>query len=362
MGRSALRLALAALPCLAAAMTAGSGHAYANALDLDLLNLCTPHTAPKGTLGALVPECEWVKRQPGTGLIDGVTIDTEAESRFRSLMSELGIVMAPRLMVPAESLGFAGFQVAGEVGMTTISRSQPFWNGVEKVSASNPNSSRPGNWLTTVGGYVRKGIWLPVPAFEVGAGVMHLMDSQLLSWQGYAKLALHEGFHDWPLPSLAVRASGAFVTGSPQTRLTITGIDVVLSKGYGILKTSRLEPFGGWSFLYIRARSGRIDATPSCDAYVVRNAAAGQPLGDYCAEAQRGTDNDSLATFAFPDQDTITRHRFFGGAKLKFGAVFASAQYEIAPVGRSRDERRANGARDGSGKQESLSLSAGFDY
>ena len=47
-----------------------------------------------------------------------------------------------------------------------------------------------------------------------------------------------------------------------------------------------------------------IDATPSCDAYRVRTACAScQPLGDYCADAQRGTANDELANFGFPKQD-----------------------------------------------------------
>jgi hypothetical protein len=302
-----------------------------------------------------------VRRQQG-GLVDGVGLDGEAESQFRSLMSELGVVMAPRLMIPAETLGYAGFQVAGELGVTTISNGQPFWNGVQAVSPANPSSARPNDMVTTLGVFLRKGLWLPLPAFEVGAGVMHLVDSQLMSWQAYAKLALLEGYHDWPLPALAVRGSGAYVTGTDQVRMAITAVDVILSKGYGVLKTSRLELFGGWSFLFIKARSGRLDATPSCDATFVRTAAPGQSLGDYCAEAQRNTANDLNANFAFPDQDTITRHRFFGGAKLKFAAMFVAAQYEYVPAGRSRDDRRANGARDGSGKQETVSLSAGFDF
>jgi hypothetical protein len=212
-----------------------------------------------------------------------------------------------------------------------------------------------------VGAFVRKGLWIPLPAVEIGGGVMHLLDSQLLSWQAYAKLALHEGFSDWPLPSLAVRGSGAYVTGSDQVRMKIGGLDVILSKGVGVLKTFRLEPFGGWSFLFIKARSGPIDTTPSCDAYLVRTAAMGQPLGDYCAEAQRGTSKDLAANFSLPDQSTITRHRFFGGAKLRFAIVFAALQYEIVPGGRSHDGK-PSGARDGSRKQEGLSLSAGFDF
>jgi hypothetical protein len=341
---------------LAGLAASGSRAARAGANDINLLNLCTP-----GAQARNVPECTWVQRGAG-GTITDVRPDDEAESRFRSLMSELGVVMAPRLLVPAETLGFAGFQFSAEVGTTTINHDQPFWNGVEGVSPQNPNGQRPDGWLTTVGMFVRKGLWLPLPAFEVGAGFMHLLDSHLVSWQGYAKFALHEGFYDWPLPSLAVRGSAAYLTGTDQVRMTVTSIDVVLSKGFGLFKTSRIEPFGGWSFLWIRARSNPFDLTPSCDAYLVRTATPGTTLGDYCGEAQRGTSNDYNANYAFPDQDAITRHRFFAGAKLKFSVVFISAQYELVPAGHTRDERRAIGARDGSGKQEGLSLSGGFDF
>jgi hypothetical protein len=358
MGRPGAARVFSALACAAWLVPAV---AHAGKLDPELLHLCTPHTPAKGILGGLVPECSWVSRGPG-GQVQSVTLDADGESRFRSLMSELGVVLAPRVLVPAQTLGSAGFQISAELGTTSISRDKPFWNGVSGVQPENPGSVRPDSWLTTVGVFARKGLWLPLPAVELGVGVMHLLDSQLLSWQGYAKLALHEGYTDWPLPSLAVRGSGAYVTGSDQVRMKVAGVDVILSKGVGVLKTFRLEPFGGWSFLFINARSGLLDATPSCDAYLVRTAGVGQTLGDYCAEAQRGTGNDALANFAFPDQDTITRHRFFGGAKLKFAAVFAALQYEIVPAGRTRDQNKANGARDTSGKQEGVSLSAGFDF
>jgi hypothetical protein len=358
MGRPGPGRVFAALVC-AAGLSAET--ARADRLDPELLNLCPSHTPARGTLRGPVPECSWVKRGPA-GQIQSLVFDAEGEARFRSLMSELGVVLAPRLLVPAQTLGAAGFQISAEIGTTTISHEKPFWNGVAGVQPENPGSSRPGGWLTTVGVFARKGLWVPLPAIELGAGVMHLLDSQLLSWQGYAKLALHEGYNDWPLPALAVRGSGAYVTGSDQVRMKVAALDVVVSKGIGVLKTFRLEPFGGWSFLFIHARSGLIDATPSCDAYLVRTATATQVLGDYCAESQRGSSNDALANFAFPDQDAITRHRFFGGAKLKFAAVFAALQYEIVPAGRTRDQNKANGARDGSGKQEGVSLSAGFDF
>jgi hypothetical protein len=296
------------------------------------------------------------------GTIAALVIPNAAEASFRSLMSELGAVLAPRLLVPAQTLGYAGFQVAGEVGFTRINRSEAYWNAVEGVASANPSAARPSQWLSTAGAFVRKGVWLGVPAVEVGAGVVSLLESSLLSWQAYAKLALHEGFPRKPYPSVALRGAIAHVTGTEQARLTTMAIDVIASKGFGVGGTFRVEPYVAWSFLRIQAESGLIDATPSCDAFSVRTSLPGQPLGDYCAEAQRGSDNDRLADFVFPRQSPIRRQRVSAGAKLKFATVFLTAQYELYPAGRSRDGHRADGARDDSGKQQGIALSAGFDF
>ena len=156
-----------------------------------------------------------------------MAVPAAAEGDFRSLMSELGAVMAPRLVMPADNLGFGGFQVSGELALTRISRDRSYWNAAEGVARENPAVGRPPEWLSTAGAFVRKGLWLGLPAFEVGAGVMNLLESNLLSWQGYAKLALHEGFHDQPFPSLAVRGSVAYLTGTDQARMTVSSFDVI---------------------------------------------------------------------------------------------------------------------------------------
>lgn len=326
--------------------------------DLHLLNLC-PHVAASGQLGEPLPECSWVRRAPN-GSIERIELDAEAETRFRSLASELGVVLAPRLVIPADTLGFAGFQVSAEVGTTTISNGAAYWDAVEGVAPQNRLASRPSGTLTTVGAFVRKGVWLPLPAMEFGAGVLNVLQSSLVAFQGYAKLALHEGFHDWPIPSFAVRGGATHLTGSDQIKMNVFSLDLLVSKAFGVLGTARIEPFAGWSYLLIRARSGTIDLTPACDAYATQTSTGS--LGAGCAASQRGTSNDALANFAFADQDAIIRQRFFGGIKVKFAALFLAAQYELYPAGRSRDERRSNGARDTSRKQESLSLSGGVDF
>ncbi len=360
MGRGLNRILIGTLALAVSA--SGSRVACAGRHDPFLLNLCDQRAAPSGQLNAQVPECSWVRRQPGSGLITEVTPDGAATERFRSLMSELGVVAAPRLVMPADTLGFAGFQISGELGVTGISNRASYWNGVQGVAIENPNAKRPSGSLTTLGAFVRKGIWLGLPAFEFGAGAVNVLESQLVSWQGYAKLAVHEGFHGWPLPSFAVRGAVAYLTGTDQIRMTVTSLDLIASKGFGVRGTFRMELFAGTSFLFINASSGVFDLTPACDAESVRQAGPNTNVGGSCANAQRGTDNDQRANFSFPEQDVITRQRYFAGTKLKFATVFLAASLETVPAGSSRDGKRPNGPRDGSGRQDSLSLSGGFDF
>ena len=335
-----------------------AGKASAGRNDLKLLNLCPQVSSP--TLGT--QECRWVQRD-ASGLVTGVNIDSEGRSNFRSLMSELGVVMAPRIPMPADTIGFAGFQVSGELGLTQIGNNKSYWNGVNAVSPQSPDTARPDSTLSTVGVFLRKGMWFPAPSFELGGGVVNLLGSQMLSWQGYAKFALHEGFHDLPFPSLAVRAAVSYLTGTDQVSLTTTSLDVIVSKGFGVLKTLRIEPFGGWSLLMIKASGKTIDFTPLCDARAAAQASPGQQVSG-CALAQSGSPggpDDLKANVAFPSQDIITRYRVFGGAKLKFGALAVIAQYELYPAGHSRDENVIS-AVDQSGRQSSLSLSTGLEF
>jgi hypothetical protein len=332
-----------------------ASNAFAGRNDLKLVNLCPQAASP--ALG--VQECSWVQRD-ASGLVTGVSIDAEGRSNFRSLMSELGVVMAPRIPMPAGTLGFAGFQVSGELGVTEISNNMSFWNGVNAVSPQNPGAARPTSTLTTMGVFLRKGIWLPAPSLELGGGVVNILDSQMLSWQAYAKLALHEGFHDLPIPSLSIRGAFAYLTGTDQVSLRTTSIDVLVSKGFGVLKTVRLEPFGGWSLLLIQAGGKTIDFTPLCDA--TAKTSPGQTISEHClADASGSTANDLKANAAFPSQDVITRYRVFGGAKLKFGLLDIIAQYELYLAGTSRDDNVVP-AVDHSGRQSALSLSLGLEF
>src|SRR5438270_5418437 len=185
--------------------------------------------------------------------------DFVRQTMYKSLMSELGVVIAPRALSPADTLGYSGFQLAFETSFTQISHTQDFWQkGVERVS---------GSFLPTLSVMARKGIWLPLPGFEIGAGATKIIDSNMYAVQGYAKLALHEGFHDWAIPSLALRGAVSHLLGTSQVDLTVISVDASLSKSFGIAGTVTLDPYVGAGTLLGIVRGQVIDTTPNVDSF-----------------------------------------------------------------------------------------------
>lgn len=329
----------------------GGRQAHADRNDLRLINLCDTSQGNG---------CAWVTQTPTRTT---VALDSGANTRFRSLMSELGTVVAPRLQTPADTLGFAGIQLSADLDVTQISNGKSFWNGVQGVQPNNPNLARPSSWLTTVGGFARKG--LPA-SFELGVGAVNVLQSGMWAVQGYLKFAVNEGFHDLPLPSLAARVGLSDLLGTDQVTLRVYSLDVAVSKRFGVAGTWQLEPYLGWDVLLIDASSGVVDATPDCDADTVAatnpsNTAAVAALPRAC-QAQAGTPADYGANFRFPSQSLITRSRWFGGAKLKLWKLFLVGQFARTTAGGSRDAHAAMGsADDQSSGQTAVSLSAGFD-
>lgn len=278
---------------------------------------------------------------------------------LRSLSSQLGVVLAPHLLTPADTLGFGGFQLTVDYAATTIDAAAPYWRA--RLGSPDPAGAEnvahgPGT-LGTFGFFVRKGLWLPVPSFELGAGAVHLVDSRIWTGQVYAKLALHEGYTRLPLPSLAVRGAVSRMMQQRELDLTVASLDVTLSKHIGIGGTWRLDPFAGWNLLMIVPRSEVIDPTPQID-----------PLDPMSVA-------DSQLSFVFSDQDNIYRNRILFGAKLQYYVVQLTLEASFALAGTSIDDRAGTSdrcmavstttscdAQDAAAAQRTLSLSAGFDF
>jgi hypothetical protein len=278
---------------------------------------------------------------------------------FRALASQLGVVLAPHLLAPADTLGFAGFQFDADVSQTSIDSIQPYWRvlaGTRDPGGMNRIAHGAGV-LRTVGMFARKGLWFPAPSFELGAGAVHLVGSTIWAAQLYGKFAVHEGFHDLPIPSIAVRGGVSRMMNQRELDLTIGSFDVTVSRHLGIGGTWRLDPFAGYDLLIIVPRSQVIDATPDVD-----------PLAP-------GNQPDSANDFVFRDQANILRQRFLLGAKLQYAVLQITLEAQFALAGSSLDSRPGTTAacqpgstttsceaRDTAASQTTISLSAGFDF
>jgi hypothetical protein len=306
------------------AIVAAATPAAADPNDLVLSRLATPVTT--GNTTTYVPQ----------------------DLEFRSLVSQLGVVLAPHLLTPADTNGFGGFQLSVDYSTTSIDSNASYWKARDGGTDST---------MRTVGFFVRKGMWFPVPSFEVGAGAVHLIDSSTWAAQLYAKLALQEGYHDLPLPSLAVRGAVSRMMNQRELDLTVTSLDAIISKHFGVGGTWRFDPYLGWNVLFITPRSEVIDPTPNID-----------PL-------KPGNESDALLNFVFHDQTNVIRNRFMIGTKLQYYVFHLTLEYQYALAGSSVDDRAGTNtpctlmstttncdAKDQAKAQNTFALSAGFEF
>ena len=278
---------------------------------------------------------------------------------LRALSSQLGVVLAPHLLTPADTLGFGGFQLSVDYSVTTIDARANYWRALQSSAdpAGGGSAQHGDGMMRTVGMFVRKGMWFPVPSMEVGAGAIHLIDSHTWAGQIYTKLALHEGYHQLPIPSLSVRGAVSRMMNQRELDLTVSSVDIALSKHFGVGSTWRFDPYGGWNLLMIVPRSEVIDPTPNIDPLTM------------------GNENDLLLNFVFKDQDVILRNRFFVGAKMQYYVFQLTIEASFALAGSSVDDRTGTNepclpnsmttacdAKDTAAAQRTLSMSAGFSF
>lgn len=372
----------AVVGCLAQSSPAGAGD-----WDLNLSRLCQIELNNGSKLdcgGGYTPSRGQVKR---------VIPD---DPSFRALMSELGVVFAPNMLSPASTQGYNGFNFAVEMGWTMVNpkgavRTQSlevdpigydrrYWRAAKGVSpaafASGDISSKdaqvardridremPGPFAPTVTIMARKGLWIPVPSFELAVGVRHLIGSRMWGPLVQAKLALHEGFQGWPVPAVSVRGSGTRVVGTPDFNLTIAGLDFAISKHFGIASTFNLTPYVGYQLLWIIADSEVLDATPIVDSMEqTKQAVGGDPL-----KMNRCGVQDCLGNFTFEDQPDILRHRVFFGLKLNFYIASLLLEYSLFTSGSKAGETVSQYTGlaldyDAAGTQHNIALSVALDY
>lgn len=249
---------------------------------------------------------------------------------FRSLASELGVVMAPKPTDPADSLGLSGFSVSADFSINTISADE-IW---ARATDGTPRKVAP-----TVQIMGRKGLW---PGLEIGAGATHLFDSRMWTFGGYGKIALHEGFHHMPIPDIAVRGSFSRLLGAQDIDMTTAAVDATVSYVFGVGKTFNITPYAGYQALFIIAKSNVLDVTPGTDEFI--------------------TPPEIVNEFVFRNAGTILRHRPFVGARFIFSVIRLDLEAMFVPPGSSKGDLDGVTIDDNSNFQQQYTLSVGLDF
>jgi len=269
---------------------------------------------------------------------------TQDFTGFRSLASEVGVLMAPKPVDPADSLGLSGFAVAADISINSLTSGADYW----KKTANGPSNFAPS--LQVLG---RKGLW---PGLEVGAGATKLFDSRMWTISGYGKFALHEGFHHIPIPAIALRGMFSRLLGSKDLDITTISVDASISHVFGIGRTFSLTPYAGYQALFVLAKTGIIDSTPGDDEYTEGPVACANGVPDCFVQGE----------FVFRKQDVILRHRPFVGMRFIFSVLRIGVEAMFVPGGSSKSDIDVGGmtqtAIDTSKLQQQYTISFGLDF
>lgn len=275
---------------------------------------------------------------------DGTVVQDNAA--FRSLSSEVGVLMAPRPVDPADSLGLSGFAVSADITINTIKGDAAYWQDTARGS--------PDNVAPTLQVMGRKGLW---PGIEIGAGATHLFDSRMWTLSGYGKISLHEGFHHLPIPSIALRAMFSRLLGAKDLDMTTISAGASLSHVFGIGRTFSITPYLGYDALLVFASTGVLDSTPGHDE-----------LTQGSLECDNDDPNCSVQSeFVFRQQDVIVRHRPYVGMRFIFSVLRIGIEAMFVPPGSSGADVELLGGgtesvKDGSSFQQQYTVSFGLDF
>lgn len=261
-------------------------------------------------------------------------------SAYAGLVSELAVVLAPHAAQPADSLGWSGFAVSVDANLTQVSQSADYW----QRGAANLGTP----FLSTIGATIRKGLWLPFPSFEVSVGGKKIIGSSMFGLELAAKLALHEGYHRWAIPSIALRVAVAHLFGAPQLTLTVLDAGLLVSKRFAVRGSVTIEPFISVGVIVAFATSRVIDTTPDIDAF-----------------RQGAVSPDENANVTLPDPGALPRVRFNAGLRLKASLFQLTAEGGYVLCNATGRDCGAGGTTevvDRSGGQGQLTLTAGIVY
>ncbi len=185
---------------------------------------------------------------------------------FESFAKQFAAVIAPKFHAPAETLGYAGFNLGLEVAVNQIPGGDNWADalqGVERFPNLNYGGGKDGSapsMLNTLRFHARKG--LPY-SMELGMNVNYVIGSQMFTFGGEFKFAFFEGFKYYP--DFAVRMTYDHLFNSEDLDMDLWNWDLSVSKNFGVAGFLQLCPYTGYSVVLMRARPHV--ANPTFDPY-----------------------------------------------------------------------------------------------
>jgi hypothetical protein len=166
---------------------------------------------------------------------------------YELFMAEYAFGLAPKILAPAETLGYSGFFLGLEGTLTP----RPGTSGGKErwAKGTTPANEYP-DVMFMPAVHVRKGLpW----SWEIGGTINYLAQSELVGLGAELKWSLFEGYrNNWRgvLPDIAARGTVVRVLGESDVDMTIVGVDGSISYAFGIGGMVTLTPYAGFQYLW----------------------------------------------------------------------------------------------------------------
>lgn len=174
---------------------------------------------------------------------------------YERFLAEYFFALSPKLMAPADTLGYSGFYM----GLEATTNGVPDWNAPTMAKdpwyyATGPANDKPSSMFVPAI-HVRKGLpW----SFEIGGSLNYLAQSEIAGIGGEVKWSLFEGYlHGFrgALPNIAARGSVVRIIGTTDLDVTIVGVDGSISRPFAIGGQITLTPYGGFQYVWTCIRT-----------------------------------------------------------------------------------------------------------
>jgi len=261
---------------------------------------------------------------------------------FRRLVNQFGFAFAPTAMHSARTTGFGGLHLSLEASYTSIDSGKDYWkNGTQGSSDSlTAQNSSPAGILQLYSVKLRKSFGF---GLETTGSVGVMPQTSLWSYGADLRLSILEGFRSGIpgfIPDVAIGGGVRTISGTSQLQLTVSSLDVQISKPIPIASAVVVTPYVGYQLLWIFGDSNVIDFTPKTDPFAQCNYAGvnapgqsapnpiptggaeytGQPQ---CTNGGQVWDFNNNRVF---DSARLRRQRLIVGANLRYEVLMFGAQ------------------------------------